>query len=502
MEGNLMHCKLKRYTVAALPLVLTLIVNPARAAQGISITAPNRQIDRFLNEAAKSGYLIQEGAVSPLDLDYNYCLGATWTGNYPNLGPPYLGSSLPPSPVQTEPNSTPNNFRLREDEAVVVIGTTPPPSAYFSLTTTMLNGSLRKDLGPPLLWVPVVDPINNRTIRTTGAAPFSQPFVVVSTGHQRTLDEVHAMLRSAGLEAVINDEPIAPALFRLGLGKDAEQFAFSVRVAIPNSKADIDAYIAAFDNPATFERPVRIFRVRPAIAGNDQIQLVYDPDPVPVPRLRVAGTGKSELDMYPTMQLLRQRIIDSYSASYNYADVEIDPAFQQPYSGVQRAKGYTNLPFQDGVDAGATDAIYLGSDNFSLPTGAFLVAYGAEHRATGKATYSGVAVYADPIAAVGLASVQSPELQGSARDYINDQPDADRFYVWTFTRGLSSGSHVTQLMTAGDPDKYCQTNFDLDEPVDLNIVRILVRAYLEPTTNTRPAESELILDRLLMFTPK
>ena len=498
-----MH-KLIKYTSAALPLVLTSIaLNSARAAQETSTSPPNNQIDRFVDRVAKAGYLMQEGAVRTVDLDYSYCLGAMWTATYPNPGSSYLFAALPQSPVQTAPNWTPNNFRLREDEAIVVIGTTPPSAVYLSLNTTMFKGTLRKDVGPPLLWVPVIDTVNNRTIRTTGATPFSQPFVVVSTGNRRTLSEVHAMLRSAGLEAAINDEPIAPALFQLGLNQDAEQFAFAMRISLPASKADNDAYVAAFnDNIPVSNRPIRVFRLRPAVAGVDQIQPVYGSDPVPVPQIRVAGTGKSELDMYPILKILRQRIIDTYSAIYNHTDVEIDPAFQPPYSGLQRAKGYTNFPSQDGVDDGGTDAIYLASDNFSLPTGAFLVAYGAEHRATGKATYSGVTVYADPVAAVSLASVQSLDLQGSARDYINDQPNADMFYAWTFTRGLASGSHVTQLMTAGTQDKYCQTRFGLSQPVDLNIVRIISRAYLEPATNTRPLDTEMIIDRILLFTPK
>ena len=495
-----MHCTLIRYLVVA--VVLSSIATPAGAAQEFSSTPPNEQISRFLDRVAKAGYLVQEGSVGKLDLDYNYCLGAAWSAFYPNPDSSYLGAALPPSPVQPAPNWTPNNFRLREDEAMVVIGTVPPPSAYLSLITIMLNGTLRKDVGPPVLWVPVIDPVNNRTIRTTGATPFSRPFVVVSTGHQRTLDEVHAMLRSAGLEAAINDEPIAPALFQVGLGPDAEQFAFSVRITLPTTKADTDAYIAAFNNPITSERPIRAFRVRPAIAGTDQIQPVYAPNPVPVPQLRVAGTGKSELDMYPTLQLLRQRIIDRYSATHNYIDVPIDPGLQQPYSGLQRTAGSTHFPLQDGVMAGATDAIYLSSANFALPAGGFLVAFGADHKSTGKATYSNVAVYADPVAAVSLASVLSPDLQGSARDYINDQPNADMFYAWTFTRGAGSGSHVTQIMLPGPSENYCQTRFGLDQPVDLTTVRIWFRSYLEPATNIRPFESELILDRLLLFTPK
>src|SRR5512143_28572 len=128
-----MHCTLIRYLVVA--VVLSSIATPAGAAQEFSSTPPNEQISRFLDRVAKAGYLVQEGSVGKLDLDYNYCLGAAWSAFYPNPDSSYLGAALPPSPVQPAPNWTPNNFRLREDEAMVVIGTVPPPSAYLSLIT-------------------------------------------------------------------------------------------------------------------------------------------------------------------------------------------------------------------------------------------------------------------------------------------------------------------------------------------------------------------------------
>ncbi len=504
-----MYCKSVRRLSVSLPaLSIAAALSPAWAAQGSSTTAPATQINRFLDRVAKAGYLVEEGDIGILNANQNYCAGLIWSAMYPNVNSPYLAATMPTPAVQTAPNSLPVTFRQREDEAVVAIGVAPPPLAYFSFNVYLMQGTIRKDVGPPVLWTPVVDPVNNLTMRTTGATPFSQPFAVVSAANQRTLDEVHAMLRSAGLQAAINDQPIPEALFRLGLDAGAPEYMLAARVALFVNQPDGEAYIGALQNDKA-QRPIRVFRMRPkAPAGNDQLQPVYASDPIPVPQTRVAGTGTTELNLYPTLQLLRQRIVDAYAGGYTATDLPVDPAFEKPYSGLQREKGFTAYyPLgdprgeQDGIDAASTDAIYLGSGNFAMPSGAFIVAYGVNHRATNKASYSSVTVYSAPAANVGLVTAQSPQLLGSARDYIADQANADLFYAWTFTRGASSGSHVTPLPSGN----YCQDTFGLNVEgvtVDLDTLRLVYRSYLEPATNTHPREDELVLDRLILFTPK
>jgi hypothetical protein len=478
--------------------------NSVRSAQQSSAAAPAKEIARFQAELAKAGYVVQEGQVGIYDFDLAYCSNVVWTADWPNPRSPYISAAMPPVPGQPVPNSGPNEYRLREDEAVVAIGMTPPPVAYFSFNMHMFRGSLINSVGPPLLWIPVGDPINNGSVRTAGPTPYNQPFAAVFTGHRRTQAEVHQMLRNAGLQQAINDQALPPALFRLGLdpGPDPQNrrtdaFAFAMRTAVAENQQALDEYLAGFSN-AVAQRPIRMFRVRPLASGHDQIAPVFAPDPLPVPPLRVAGTGTTELDLAPTLELLKQRIVAAYPA-YKATDLQVDPLFEDPYPGLQRAKGWLILPpGQDGVAGATSDAMYLGSGNFTLPGGAFLVAYGAHHRATGKASYSSVSVYADRVATVGLATVQSPKIQGSARDYINDQPNADMFYAWTFTRGASAGAHVTKLLAS----EYCQTNYPgTNRAVDLNTLRIIFRAYMEPATRTHPAEPEMLMDRLLMFTP-
>ena len=490
---------------AAAVLVIAAIGSAAaNSTQQSSATAPAKEIARFQEELAKAGYVVQEGQVGIYDFDLAYCSNVIWTADWPNPRSPYISAAMPPVPGQPVANSGPNEYRLREDEAVVAIGMTPPPVAYFSFNMHMFRGSLINSVGPPLLWIPVGDPINNGMVRTAGPTPYNQPFAAVFTGHRRTQTDVHAMLRKAGLQQAINDQALPPALFRLGLdpGPDplnrrTDAVAFAMRTAVAENQQALDEYLAGFNNPVA-QRPIRMFRVRPLASGHDQIAPVFAPDPLPVPPLRVAGTGTTELDLFPTLLLLKERIIAAHPG-YTATDLPVDPLFEQPYPGLQRTKGWLILPpGQLGVAGATSDATYLGSGDFTLPSGAFLVAYGAHHRATGKASYSSVSVYADPVATVGLATVQSPKLQDSARDYINDQPKADMFYAWTFTRGTTGGSHVSQLLASD----YCQTNYPgTSRAVDLNTLRIIVRSYMDPATKTRPAEPEMLFDRLLMFTP-
>lgn len=452
------------------------------------------EVASFTAAANARGYVVQDGVPVKTNLNDLYCDGSMWAPLYPNPNSPYISAVLPQVPGQAPTVASNGSFRLREDEAVVVIGETPPPMAYFSFNFHMLQGSLDPAIGPPILWIPVADPVSSLTLAKTGSTPFNQPFAVVGTGQAQTLNDVHEMLSAAGLGSATNDQIISPSLFELGLDEGSDEFIFAMRTAMPENTDEFNSYMDGL------RKEVRVLRVRPKSADEaDQVQSVLAADPLPVPLQRVSGTGTSELDLTPTLELLRQRVVDKYPG-FTATDLPVDDWFDAPYPGLQLNK-VTDLPERDGVAGATTDATYLASGNFTLPEGAFLVAYGPDHKATGKSTYSSVAVYADADLGAGLVTVQSPSLQGSARDYIGDQPDADKFYAWTFSRagdagdGGDTGDHGTQLPTG----TFCAES---GRPVDLNTLRVGFRAYAEPETQTHPAKTELLYDRLLMFTPK
>ncbi|MEU8512883.1 hypothetical protein AB0C76_15015 [Kitasatospora sp. NPDC048722] len=44
--------------------------------------------------------------------------------------------------------------------------------------------------------------------------------------------------------------------------------------------------------------------------------------------------------------------------------------------------------------------------------------------------------------------------------------------------------------------------YGAERSVDLSTIRVVARAYMQPDTLTRPALSSLLLDRVLVFTPR
>ncbi|WP_431990386.1 hypothetical protein [Streptomyces albogriseolus] len=277
---------------------------------------------------ARSGYVSQPGSEAVFDMSRRYCEGALFSGMWPNPQSPYIVTNLPEVPGQTANTNPPVTWRMREDEAVVLIGTTPPPEAYFSFDLSMVRGSLHTG---PVLWPSVGDPVTRGTVKTAGSTPFGQAFALVITGHERTRAEVHGMLAASGLSGAINDATVPPAMFRLGLGEDADQFLLGIRTAAPEPGFEkaLDDYRAA--------PPLQILRVRPKGASADQTKPVYAPAPLPVPRLRVAGTGDTELDLNPSLQKLRQRIIDAHPG-FEARDVALERGFEQSYPGLQSNK--------------------------------------------------------------------------------------------------------------------------------------------------------------------
>jgi hypothetical protein len=481
--GNTMKAKILRCLIisSVLPLV---------ALQRSPAANLTDQLARFQSQLEKFAYVSQTGTEEAVDLNEWYCAGSLFSAIWANPQAPYITTRLPEVAGQAPNSNPPATWRLREDEAVVLIGLTPPPLAYFSFDFTMMKGFLTDG---PLLWVSVGDPVNNMTVRTTGATPYDRPFALVITGHRRTEAEVNKMLATAGLGGAINNVTIPPAMFRLGLDEGSDEFFFGTRTAVPEPGFEQarDEYLAA--------PPLWAFRVRPKNNSADETQPVYAPDPLPVPPLRVSGTGTTELDLNPALQLLRQRIIEAYPG-YTAQDVPVERGFEESYPGLQN-KLLINPPIQ-GVGAYSYDCRYLMSPTFILPDGSFLVAYGPHHVSTRKASYASISVYVDADAALILKTRNHVELQSSARDFIADQQDADKFYAWAFTRAGSSGPqgpHVTPLPATDTC--YCEP-YGTTRAVDMSTVQHLVRIYAEPATKSRPALSELLLDRLLLFTPK
>ena len=124
-------------------------------------------------------------------------------------------------------------------------------------------------------------------------------------------------------------------------------------------------------------------------------------------------------------------------------------------------------------------------------TNEFLIVYGVNHVATGKATYSNFAVNgADVWNGVGM--VQDPELNGTATEYLPDNPNAKYLYVYKVARNCDGNPHCYEVPYG--PGAY---GIKLDQPLFISW-----RLYMENATKNGPSYSEIVYDRAIKFDPK
>jgi hypothetical protein len=253
----------------------------------------------------------------------------------------------------------------------------------------------------------------------------------------------------------------------------------------------VQEYVEAF---AGKQPPLRAFRVTPSGSA--------PPRPYQTPALRVRGTGRTEMDLTPSLAQLRQAILKTFSG-YNATEY------------VTRPIGYDGFDYiQRGANAlGDTrDALYLGAgglpefdvnDPVTLAEDEFLIAYGPKHVATGKAIYTGINVYAsDPQLPVG--SVFHDKFEDSADAYL---PGADLLYVYKIKRECGTELYCLELRPplhqpctpwCGLGRTDCPP-FTLGDSTRLGVIW---RNYVEPQTNVGAAFTEVLYDRLIKFSPQ
>ena len=189
------------------------------------------------------------------------------------------------------------------------------------------------------------------------------------------------------------------------------------------------------------------------------------------------------MDLMPAVEALGQAILARHSGVPH----------EEQTTQVWLTDGYDGL--QRGIDqwGPSRDTVYLRTiPEFRLGPSDFVIVYGVNHEATGKATYSNASVYAGhdiygQDLLLGLVSEQSGNFRGSARDYLANAPDT--LYAWKFARDCHEEAHCTPITTT------C-ARLDLNNPPDMWMG---FRAYLEPSTAVGPAFTEIVYDRAIVF---
>jgi len=452
-------------------------------ARGTLAQAPGKDdaaLARFRTALEQEGFAVNPGATFQLNVVRAWCdektplPGFAFDHAFYSNNQPYVGLLVPKS--AQEPSTLIGTFQMGPTEAIVLIGQTPPPERYFGfypfLRTRVNAEGIRQSL-----WTTVGDAVNNATVRTTGPTPFNSPVAVIFTPDQGTDARVRAALRQAGYPSAIFNTLVLPApILNLGHSKTADEFLIAVRNAMWQNQSEGEAYV---QNP-----PLHLFRV------TRRVETIANP--FPVPRLRVRGTGHTEMDLSATLALLRQRIVDANAGLYAN-DIVSRPNFYEGYDYIQRGAD----PWADSRDAFFLTAGYLpefGSpEKVTLAEDEFLMVYGVNHVATGKASYHSVNVYSSSQGKVPIGDVDDRMFAGTATPYLPGEPAADLMYAFKVARNCG-----------GEPN--CVT-LGLDNcerlTIDSNtVLGLIVRTYLEPETKAGAVMPEVLYDRVIKFSPR
>jgi len=472
------------------------------------------KVDALKDSLAKAGFGLTPGEFVAHDLVQETC-----TGKIPQAGTNPWPSvtfflQLPTHPGVT-PMPVPGYWQLGEDEAIVLVGQTPPPALFFSYEVFAISvPGITNSRG-----LAVGNSVNIRTINTIGPDKYNRPVVVIITGHREAERRVRAAVLKAGYpDAMINVAPISPVIAPLGAGDNGSWFAFAHRIAASLDRETLETYAR--------NSPYAVFRVKP----NEPLA----PDPEPVPVLRVRGTGHTEMALYPSLKLLRQAILDSYpSMTAEELDTKITQT-NQPPDGHEAIAEKPYVALQRGRDAwGASrdNASLTSYPNFRLRDGVeeFAIVYGANHQATGKASYTSFTPYVDKDRWFGLTdgTITSNNYDAggnpgdSARRFLcPDDPstcpeDVRYLYAWKVARHCNGEDFCLELKTEfsdlNDQPYQCNLydwyNFKEGQPLigpfdlDKADINFTWRVYVEPATNVGPDDNELLYDRAIYFGP-
>jgi hypothetical protein len=426
----------------------------------------------------KDGFTVQLGGLKTVNVYDLVDAGILFSCNGNNPGAPYKAYILPPAPGQAFPNILADsanmsiNYRLRPDEAIVFIGKTPPECTYYSYQSFQyyhyypVAGKFRKTFAN------VGDTLNFMTIKTNGSGPedsFNKATIIISTADSGVDKRIRAAAEAAGYpHQIINTEVIPSALLRLGIDKQGDALAFIHRMY---SFKDPQAGNAYMNNLSGI-----VLRITP----NESPSL----DPYPVPKLRVRGTGNtSELDLMPALNDLRQAILQKYGLA-NATELSTHLWLTEGYDAMQRGLNVIGV---------TRDTVYLNSTPFTLgeAPGEFLIVYGINHAASGKAIYSNLGTYGLRLEN-GVVAVNNSRLAGTAEEYLPGNLAAKYLYVWKLARHCDNDSYCTEV-----PYGRKSRGIELNETAFVGF-----RGYIEKETAVGPDNREMAYDRVIMFRPR
>ena len=270
--------------------------------------------------------------------------------------------------------------------------------------------------------------------------------LVLTTGHQGTLDAVREAAAAAGWPSV-NLDGLPDDRVTQGLGADADTFHTTLRIVGIDDRTAFDAW--------RFGPEARVWRLTPTAAQG------VDPLPEATPRPAVAAAA---VDYDAGVDSLRQAIVDAHPGW-----TVQDAALEESEPPVDEASCWAGCN---------RDVSYVSTPGVPLIGGQKIVAYGVDPAALGRATWTEIVL-------VGTANndsaggVGSTGMAGTAEAWLPGHPDTEVLFAWTFARDCDGQADCTEV-AEGCPG--------LDA---LELGKLGWRHYLDPATHTFPPLSGL-----------
>lgn len=482
-------------------------------------------IKHFRKILEKRGFIVQEGKLSYIDILKLASEGKVDTAFGNNAGAPYASYLLPPAPTQNpstfqqppkgynldDPNNYPSNvdyvapgvnYKLRPDEAIVLIGQTPPPAVYFSFRSYLgfVQNKLGKDYSDTItagndaigfyhfIGASMGDQISNNFIWTentlSGAPgnPFDSSTIIITTADMGINKQMrNALVKSGFNPGIMNDDNIPIDLVNIGLEKGKDNFMFVMRAAVFEN-SDI-----GWDYIYNLDKYFKVLRITPKVPCKTTT-------PWPIPALKKREICTTEFQVVPIardmLDYLRTRIIYKYKTpEYDIADLDLNLAILDGYEGI----------YQDvNVWVDNRDAIYLKTEDFQFNTDDdFVIIYGINHTQTKFATYFNASFYGAELWNGVAGAVITNDKQYSADEYFHKCFKNNKYYYSIkMARDQKEGNEVIIPYSTGNPKG---SAYGVDNNKDAFII---IRIYVNQETKVASAHFDTIWGHAILFSKK
>jgi hypothetical protein len=423
-----------------------------------------------------SGFTIRQGEITQEDL-IDFCLaGYTPNANGNNVGVPYLGMQIPPSPLMDSLFSVPINFNFNADEAMILIGQTPPECMYYSYRSYLMN---RFYNFPPSATRTKIDASLGDMTSLYRMRPdlpvdsmFGRKFALIMAGDSliaTRLKNIILLATPAIADADIYFD-ILPSedMFLFGLDPMADWGMFVHRISLFKDSTAQQNFV---NHP-----PLEIIRVTP----NQPVQQNLFSLRSFLPRT----CGMNEFALLPDLVQLEDGIYNAFHENYEMIWLKPSPWVIEGFVAIQQ-----------GMDALGDnhDALYINTSTFQFRENDIVLVYGVDHTQTGQAVYTNASIYGSKYM-TGYGGITNTMMEESARQFVEDSTMADRLFAYCFARHPVPGNPFVYLVPS-------DTNGNL-EGINVNdTAQMGFRLYVNSLTKIGPDPMEVILDQAVLLRP-